>query len=80
MLRLSIILILIATPAIAQKVSVPLECSALATKNGFEQELDDKDAKRANKRLTWLRIRHPFNKEIKGCSEAIERMKKERGL
>jgi len=60
---------------IAQLVSVPTECVALANREGFKAELTEAEAKRANRRLKWLRVMHPFNAEIKACRDAVERMK-----
>ncbi len=60
---------------IAQLVSVPTECLALAQKEGFKDQLTEAEAKSANRRLKWLRVRHPFNSEIKACGAAVERMK-----
>lgn len=57
------------------QLTVPTECIALAQKEGFSQTLTEAEAKSANKRLKWLRVRHPFNSEIRECGRAVDRMK-----
>lgn len=60
---------------IVAQLTVPTECLALAQKEGFKASLTEAEAKSANRRLKWLRVRHPFNSEIRECGRAVDRMK-----
>lgn len=66
---------MLAFSLIAQLYMVPFECQELARREGFKLEMTEEEATKARKRLTWLRTTRPWNKEVKTCSEAVERMK-----
>lgn len=67
--------LILVSQLVTAQYTVPTECIALAQKEGFKAQLDEEGARKANRRLKWLRVRHPFNSEIRECGRAVDRLK-----